>query len=381
MTNETQAIIGASELLRSLGLLVDGPVRWGNPVASRRPGIFVVELPGGADRAAVDIVAVRRWVERVPGMLVDAEPATAHDVARRLESFWLANEPILYVGRSARAIGPRVASMYDTPLGDSKPYSGGYWLKTLSVLRDLRVWWADADAHEEYEDALLTTIAGRNDGHLPFANLMSTSKEFKRHGIHGGLLSEEAAAASPATKAAAAAKSRRASSGPRKPSIKRLSTPGRPASEPTYLSQEGLDRLASELENLRTNVRPEVILRVKTARELGDLKENGDYEYARKEQSFVEGRIQAIEALIRTGVVVADAPTTEGARLGSTVVIETDGDKQTYVLVGSAEADASAGRISNVSPVGRALLGARAGDEVTVQLPNATVSYQVREVR
>ena len=314
-------------------------------------------------------------------MRVDGEPATAHDVARRLESFWLPNEPILYVGRSARAIGPRVASIYATPLGDSKPYSGGHWLKTLSALRDLRVWWADTAAHEKYEDALLTTIAERNDGQLPFANLVSMSKEFKVHGIAGGLLSEEAAAASPATRAGATAKGPRQSSGPRKPSVKRLATSTRRASEPTYLSQEGLDRLASELENLRTNVRPEVILRVKTARELGDLKENGDYEYARKEQSFVEGRIQALEALIRTGVVVADVPTTEGARLGSTVVIETDGDEQTYVLVGSAEADASAGRISNVSPVGRALLGARAGDEVTVQLPNGSVRYQVREVR
>jgi len=342
----------------------------------------VVELPGGADRAAVDIVAVRRWVERVPGMLVDGEPATPHDVARRLESFWLPNEPILYVGRSARAVGPRVTSMYETPLGDSKPYSAGHWLKTLTALRDLRVWWADSEAHEEYEDALLATIAGRNEGKLPFANLMSTSKEFKAHGINGSLLSEEAAAASPATKAAAsAAKARRASTAPRKPSVKRLAAPGRPQAEPTYLSQEGLDRLTAELDNLRNTVRPEVILRVKTARELGDLKENADYEYARKEQSFVEGRIQSIEALIRTGVVISDGPTTAGARLGSTVIIESDGDQQTYVLVGSAEADASAGRISNVSPVGRALLGARAGHEVTVQLPNGSVRYQVREVR
>lgn len=379
MTTESAATAGASELLRSLGLLVDGPVRWGNPVSSRRPGIFVVELPGGADRAPVDIVSVRRWVERVPGMLVDSQPATPHDVARRLESFWLPSEPILYVGRSARAVGPRVAAMYETPLGDSKPYSGGHWLKSLSVLRDLRVWWADTAAHEEYEDGLLTTIAERNGGLLPFANLMSTAREFKRHGIEGSLLSEEAAAAGPSSKPAT--KVRRAASGPRKPGVKRLATRVRPASDPNYISQEGMDRLASELESLRTTVRPEVIARVKAARELGDLKENADYEYARKEQSFVEGRIQTIEALLRTGVVMDESPVSEGARLGSTVVVESDGEEQTYLLVGSAESDIAAGRISNVSPVGRALLGARAGDEVTVQLPNGSMRYQVREVR
>jgi transcription elongation factor GreA len=141
-----------------------------------------------------------------------------------------------------------------------------------------------------------------------------------------------------------------------------------------------MDRLSAELEHLRTTVRPQVILRVKTAREFGDLKENGDYEYARKEQSFVEGRIQALEALMRTGVVMDSPQATEGAALGSTVVVESDGDKQTYLLVSSAEANAAAGRISNVSPVGRALIGARAGDEVTVQLPGGSIVYQVLEV-
>jgi len=269
--------------------------------------------------------------------------------------------------------------MYETPLGDAKPYSGGHWLKALSVLKDLRVWWADTGAHEEYEDGLLTTIAERNGELLPFANLMSTAKEFKRHGIEGSLLSEEAAAAAGPT-SKPATKARRAPSGPRKPSVKRLATSARPASDPNYISQEGMDRLASELESLRITVRPEVIARVKAARELGDLKENADYEYARKEQSFVEGRIQTIEGLLRTGVVMDESTTSEAVRLGSTVVVESDGEQTTYVLVGSAESDIAGGRISNVSPVGRALLGARAGDEVTVQLPNGSVRYQIREV-
>src|SRR5687768_2607186 len=153
---------GASELLRSLGLLVDGPQAWTGDVRSRAAGIFVVELPGGAETAPIDIVAVRQWLERVPGLLLDGEPPpTPKELAARLSSFWLPNEPILYVGRSVRSIGARVGAMYSTPLGDARPYAGGHWLKTLSVMPRLRVWWAETDAHEEYEDGVLAEVARR----------------------------------------------------------------------------------------------------------------------------------------------------------------------------------------------------------------------------
>ena len=120
---------------------------------------------------------------------------------------------------------------------------------------------------------------------------------------------------------------------------------------------------------------------MKAARELGDLKENADYEYARKEQSFVEGRILSLEAMIKTSEIIDGSGGGGSARLGSTVVVDVDGDKDTYLLVGPAEADPVAGRISNLSPVGRALIGSRAGDEVTVQLPARSVTYRVLEVR
>jgi transcription elongation factor GreA len=379
MTTDTGPKMGTSELLRSLGLFVDGPARWGNPVGSRSPGVFVVELPGGADRAPTDAVAIRRWVERIPAMRVDGEEATPQTVASKLSTYWLSGEPILFVGRSARAIGPRVTSMYDTLLGESRPYSGGHWLKALSVLRDLRVWWAETDAHEEFEDAILSVVAERNDGKVPFANRQPSAAVGS--GIENGLRIEGVGTVPSNRPGAPAVKRRATSTTARKPTTRKAAGSSRPAPAPTYISAEGLERLGSELENLRTNVRPEVIARVKSARELGDLKENGDYEYARKEQSFVEGRIQALEALMRTGVVVEDVPTEDGARLGSTVVVESDGEKQTYMLVGSAEADPKSGRISNVSPVGRALLGTRSGDEVTVQLPNTIVRYVIREVR
>ena len=122
-------------MLRSLGLLVDGPARWGSQAASRSPGVFIVELPGGAESAAIDIVAVRRWIERVPSLRLDGEVPTPQDLAKRLHEFWLPGEPVLYVARSAKALNGRVASMYATLLGDARPHSGGHWLKTLSVLQ------------------------------------------------------------------------------------------------------------------------------------------------------------------------------------------------------------------------------------------------------
>jgi transcription elongation factor GreA len=380
MTSERTALSGGAELMRGLGLSVDGPARWGSPVGGRKPGVFVVELPGGADRAPIDIVVVRRWVEHVPGMKIDGEVATAHEIARRLESLWLPNEPILYVGRSTRSIGQRVAAMYATNLGDSKPYSGGHWLKTLAVLKDLRVWWADTEAHEEYQDALMAAIMERNEGKLPFANLSGTDGKAKVHGIDGSILAEPDPAAGGA-KGRAKPTARRTPTTTRRTPSPRLKTSTRAVPEPTRLSREGMERLTAELDDLRLNKRPEVIARVATARSHGDLKENAEYEYARKEQSFMEGRIQALENILRTGVVVEEAPAGEIARVGSTVVVEADGDKDTYLLVSSAEADPKSGRISDVSPVGRALMGARPGDEVTVALPNGKMKYSVIEVR
>ncbi len=180
-------------MLRSLGLLVDGPARWGSQAASRSPGVFIVELPGGAESAAVDIVAVRRWIERVPGLRLDGEVPTPQDLAKRLHEFWLPGEPVLYVARSAKALNGRVASMYATVLGDASPHSGGHWLKTLSVLNDLRIWWAETDAHEEYEDALLDAVAERNEGKLPFANLSATDGTPKATGLTNSLLAESPA--------------------------------------------------------------------------------------------------------------------------------------------------------------------------------------------
>ncbi|HUG48003.1 MAG TPA: transcription elongation factor GreA [Candidatus Limnocylindria bacterium] len=392
---------GASQLLRSLGLLVDGPARWGDPPRGAGPGILIIELPGGQAQALLDHNALRRWLERVPELLLDGEQPSAAELARRLESFWLPTEPVLYVGRSPRSIAARLAAIYATPLGDARPTAAGHWLKALAGNSSWRVWWALTDAHEEYEDALLEEIAQRQPPDtlsgwsadspvLPFGNLTDSSGRPKAHGLERSLRAGEPSGPAPAppTKAGrrpagsrAVAKARSATARPRtatRAASARAHGPAAP--EPTYLSADGLQRLEAELEQLRSAVRPGVIARVKAARELGDLRENSEYESARKEQSFVEGRIQALEQLIKSTVLVRDTPAGDTVVIGSTVTVVQDGEEHTFELVGSSEADPAAGRISYASPVGQALLGRRVDDEVSVRLPRGEVRYVVRNV-
>ena len=142
---------------------------------------------------------------------------------------------------------------------------------------------------------------------------------------------------------------------------------------------DGLAALQAELERLREVERPQVVERIKHARELGDLRENADYEAARNEQSFLEGRVQELERRLRTAVVIRSETRTSVA-LGSRVRYEVDGSSGELTIVGSTEADPAAGRISAASPVGRALLGRRAGDEVSVTTPAAEIRYRIVEV-
>jgi transcription elongation factor GreA len=384
----------ASDLLRSLGLLVDGPRLWSKPVNSRAPGIFVVELSAPFDVAPIDIVALRRWLEHVPGLTLDGAQPTAEDIAKRLHEFWLPGEPVVYVGRSTRQNGARVNSMYNTPLGDARPHAGGHWLKTLSVLRELRIWWAETNAGEEYEDALLAAIAARNaqlgrdaaqGGLLPFANLVTADGVTKRHGLASSLRADATDSSQPAkTKSGSPARRKSTVTGAQT-RARRAAPPkaraGRPTLEPTLVSREGLANLVNELDDLRTVQRPLIIDRVATARSHGDLKENAEYEYARKEQSFMEGRIQTLEQMIRNAQVIEATEASDTVRVGSTVDVESEGDPFTYVIVGPTEANPAQGKLSNASPVGRALLGARAGQEVRVELPAGAVSYRVVAIR
>lgn len=145
-----------------------------------------------------------------------------------------------------------------------------------------------------------------------------------------------------------------------------------------YVTREGLKKLEDELEYLRTVKRAEVAQRLHDAMGEGDIDENAEYDDAKNEQSFVEGRILTLETMVKNAVIIQEGKHRDQVVLGSTVTIaEEGGEPETYHLVGSAEADPRRGRISNQSPLGRALLGKRVGDTVTVSAPAGILSFQI----
>ncbi len=146
----------------------------------------------------------------------------------------------------------------------------------------------------------------------------------------------------------------------------------------TYLTPEGYKKLEEELEYLRTVRRKEVAQRLHEAlAEGGELIENAEYEAAKNEQAFVEGRIQELEYLLANARVVADASTDE-VGIGSKVRVRyEDGSEETYTVVGAAEASPREGLISNESPLGQALLGRKPGDEVTVEAPDGAFKVKI----
>jgi transcription elongation factor GreA len=147
--------------------------------------------------------------------------------------------------------------------------------------------------------------------------------------------------------------------------------------KPTYLSKEGLTKLRSELDEMISVKRPEVANRIHDAKEHGDLSENAEYEDAKNEQAFVEGKIQTLEALIKNATIIDENHSTEHVQIGSTVSVESTDGSETFTIVGSAEAKPGEGRISNESPVGRALLGKRKGDKILVRVPAGDFSYKI----
>lgn len=149
-----------------------------------------------------------------------------------------------------------------------------------------------------------------------------------------------------------------------------------------YITAEGLQRLEDELKHLTTEKREELARRLQTAIAQGDLKENADYHATKEEQAFVEMRIREIEDSLRRAEVIKDAGPSDVVRVGSTVTIVEDGydDEETYSIVGVQEADPANGRISNESPLGRALLGARVGHTVRVSSPAGVTSFKVRAI-
>ena len=150
--------------------------------------------------------------------------------------------------------------------------------------------------------------------------------------------------------------------------------------KPAYLSKEGLEKLREELDEMVNVRRAEVAARIHEAKEHGDITENAEYEDAKNEQAFVEGRIQALSALIKNAVVIDENHSTTHVQIGSTVTIQSTDGKESFTIVGSAEAAPAQGRISNESPVGRALLGHKKGEEVVVTVPAGDTKYKITNI-
>ena len=147
--------------------------------------------------------------------------------------------------------------------------------------------------------------------------------------------------------------------------------------KPSYLSREGLEKLRLELEEMTNVRRAEVAGRIHDAKEHGDLSENAEYEDAKNEQAFVEGRIQMLEALLKNATIIDENHSTDHVQIGSTVKVESPDGAEEFTIVGSAEAAPRQGRISNESPVGRALLGKKKGEKVLVRVPAGDFTYKI----
>ncbi len=152
--------------------------------------------------------------------------------------------------------------------------------------------------------------------------------------------------------------------------------------KPIYLTLEGKKKLEAELGYLVNVRRREVAADIQAAKEEGDISENSAYDEAKLTQSFVEGRIQTIEAQLRNAVLIEKNGKSDEVDMGSKVTVVEEGfGEETYQIVGSAEADPLEGRISNESPIGQALLGAKAGDIVTAETPGGLVTFKVLEIQ
>jgi transcription elongation factor GreA len=150
------------------------------------------------------------------------------------------------------------------------------------------------------------------------------------------------------------------------------------------MTQAGKEKLVQELEYLKSVKRKEVVERIKIARSFGDLSENSEYDSAKEEQAFVEGRITTLENMIRNAKIIEETEmTSDAVGLGRSVTFVElpDGEEETYTIVGSAEADPFEGKISNDSPIAKSLFGKKVGDQVSVQTPGGEMSVRIVSIK
>jgi transcription elongation factor GreA len=157
-----------------------------------------------------------------------------------------------------------------------------------------------------------------------------------------------------------------------------------PEKPESFLTPDGVAQVKAELDELIQVKRPALALRLHDAIKMGDLSENADYHAAKEDQSFMEGRIQELENLLRTAIIIAapDGSAAEVVEMGRTITVREKGDytEETYTLVGAKEANPREGKISNESPIGKALRGKRVGDIAVAETPAGTVRFEILKI-
>ncbi len=151
--------------------------------------------------------------------------------------------------------------------------------------------------------------------------------------------------------------------------------------DPTYLTSEGEAKLRTELADLKGPKREELAKRLRSAIQMGDLSENADYHKAKEDQGFLEGRIQEIEYILRHAVIIEKGNSNGMVGVGSQVTIQEKGSPpETYHMVGAKDADPRIGRISNESPIGRALMDHKVGETVEVETPGGRIKFKILKI-
>jgi transcription elongation factor GreA len=149
----------------------------------------------------------------------------------------------------------------------------------------------------------------------------------------------------------------------------------------TYLTPEGLAKLEAELEELRTVRRLDVAARIQRAKEIGGTVDNAEYDEAKNDQAFIEGRILTLEAMVKNVVIIEQHKTSSTVLVGSRVtVVDDKNNERDYTIVGSQETDPAQNRISNVSPIGKALLGKRVGQVAEVHVPAGRIRLKIKKI-
>lgn len=148
-----------------------------------------------------------------------------------------------------------------------------------------------------------------------------------------------------------------------------------------YFSKEGLEKLKEEYENRTGPLRGEIAVRIKEAKEQGDLSENAEYTEAKEAQSLNEGRIEELKAILDNAVIISNGGKSGIVTVGSHLTVQTGKDSREFTIVGAAEADPANGKISNESPLGAAFLGHKKGDKLSVRTPKGEVEYKITDVR